>query len=273
MCVAMADNHQLSNLVGAMDRLWFHYIILLPEPMSLKPQPTMTRPITEIPLKSVSVSTPPSTPPSEEEISSISCPVPLQGESSNNDSETNVYTKEKPTRLNFLDISKPRSHSSSPSTKKRRKHQRYTGGDPSRRIQKTMSCKSLWELEYEEVKGFMDLGFRFDKMYLSPRMMSVIPGLQRLGQYQDDDDDDAEEQEDRCDMKTGKEEDKDEEVEEEKQEERVVIRPYLSEAWLIKRPDSPLLNLRIPRASATADMKKHLRSWARTIAYVIQQES
>ncbi|KAE8719079.1 putative Peroxidase 21 precursor [Hibiscus syriacus] len=53
---------------------------------------------------------------------------------------------------------------------------------------------------------------------------------------------------------------------------RVVIRPYFSEAWLIKRPDSPLLNQRVPRVSAVADMKKHLKFWARTVASVVQQE-
>lgn len=57
------------------------------------------------------------------------------------------------------------------------------------------------------------------------------------------------------------------------EEETLPIRPYLSEAWLIRRPDSPLLNLRVPRASPAAEMKQHLRYWARTVASVIEQES
>ncbi|XVF55444.1 hypothetical protein PTKIN_Ptkin06aG0036400 [Pterospermum kingtungense] len=129
-----------------------------------------------------------------------------------------------------------------------------------------MSCRSLKDLELEEVKGFMDLGFIFKKEHLNPRMISVVPGLLRLGFFRttkqktepnialadDDDDDDVEQEE--------------EEVV------RGVRRPYLSEAWLIKRPDSPLLNLKVPRISAAADMKKHLKFWARTVASVVQQE-
>ena len=115
-----------------------------------------------------------------------------------------------------------------------------------------MSCRSSLELELEEVKGFMDLGFEFSKEHLSPRMMSVIPGLQRLEVVLQEDEERGEGGETEGDVRR---------------------RPYLSEAWLIKRPDSPLLNLRLPRVSAAADMKKHLRFWARTVASVIQQES
>ncbi|XP_058110192.1 uncharacterized protein LOC131253264 isoform X4 [Magnolia sinica] len=111
---------------------------------------------------------------------------------------------------------------------------------PSRRIEKMRSCKSHSELEHEELKGFMDLGFIFNEEELSPYMRTVLPGLQTL-----------------------------------RERKRVVSRPYLSEAWLINRPDSPLLNLRIPLISAASgtDMKKHLRFWARTVASVIHQES
>lgn len=135
-----------------------------------------------------------------------------------------------------------------------------------------MSMRSLGELELEEVKGLMDLGFTFKKENLNPRMMSLVPGLQRLGvgrhrhskkrpNSSDDDDDVVVEVVAAKDDGGG-----DEEVE--------VARPYLSEAWLIKRPDSPLLNLRLPtRVSSAADMKKHLKSWARTVASEIQQES
>lgn len=125
-----------------------------------------------------------------------------------------------------------------------------------------MSCRTLGELELEEVKGFMDLGFIFKEEHLSPRMMSVIPGLQRLGLYKNK----------QTTNLIGSEVAEDDKIREE-EEERGIIRPYLSEAWLIKRPDSPLLNLRLPRVSAAADMKKHLRFWARTVASVIQQES
>lgn len=47
-------------------------------------------------------------------------------------------------------------------------------------------------------------------------------------------------------------------VEEEEEEvvNQEIVQPYLFEACLIKRPGSPLLNLRVPRISA--DMKKHV---------------
>lgn len=140
-----------------------------------------------------------------------------------------------------------------------------TAAAAAQKLQKSMSCRSLGELELEEVKGFIDLGFTFKKEHLSPRMMSLVPGLQRLGvsnskKLRNKYDDFAE-------IEVAPNEDKDDEKEGE------VMRPYLSEAWLIKRPDSPLLNLRLPRVSAAADMKKHLKFWARTVASEIHQES
>lgn len=138
----------------------------------------------------------------------------------------------------------------------------YSG--PRMRLQKTMSCKTLSELELEEVKGFMDLGFKFNKETLSPITMNIIPGLQSLTRPKKDKAQD-EAQLDNDDIY----EEDDDDLEE---NDRGVLRPYLSESWLIKRPDSPLLNLKLPREYATADMKKHLRYWARTVASVIQQE-
>ncbi|ERN12187.1 hypothetical protein AMTR_s00034p00131640 [Amborella trichopoda] len=136
--------------------------------------------------------------------------------------------------------------------KLRRTASRLDSGKPQQRRSRLKNSKSLSELEIDELKGFMDLGFVFNKEDLSPRTMSVIPGLQRLGE----------------------EEKYREEEEEEEAENEQVRRPYLSEAWLIRRPDSPLLNLRMPPPTAAGtEMKRHLRSWARTVASVIHQES
>lgn len=110
---------------------------------------------------------------------------------------------------------------------------------PRRRLEKMRSSKSFSELELEELEGFKDLGFIFNEEQLSPEIKSMLPGLQMLGEKQ------------------------------------VVTRPYLSEAWLINKPDSPLLNLRMPpiTASSGADMRKHLRFWAKTVACAVNQES
>lgn len=175
-----------------------------------------------------------------------------------------VLNRTRPSRLNVV---KTHSTSSSPPStpnKLTKNRKRYSGS--VMRLQKTMSCKSLSELEVEEVKGFMDLGFRFDTQHLCPRMMTVVPGLQRLGSCNNMS------QKQMFDDKILMEFKKDDDHDSQENMERI-MRPYLSEAWLIRRPDSPLLNLKIPRASAANDMKKHLKHWARTVAAVIQQES
>lgn len=176
--------------------------------------------------------------------------------------------KTRPTRLNMLANRMLIRSQSSDHQKRPRKNRTCsssrsspgyaTAATAAQKLQKSMSCRSLGELELEEVKGFMDLGFTFKKEHLSPRMMSLVPGLQRLGvsnskKLRNKNDDSAE-------IEVAPNEDKDDEKGGE------VMRPYLSEAWLIKRPDSPLLNLRLPRVSAAADMKKHLKFWARTVA-------
>nr|GLL24852.1 hypothetical protein PISMIDRAFT_439235 [Ipomoea trifida] len=115
------------------------------------------------------------------------------------DRQNETLKKERLTRLD-LAACKSRSHSSSPFLDR--------------------SCKSLGELELEEIDG--------DSVY----------------KHEDEDD-----------------------------IERGRVRPYLSYAWLIKSPNSPLLNLRMPRASAAGDIKRHLRHWAKTVATVVRQES
>ncbi|KAI9080887.1 hypothetical protein K1719_037196 [Acacia pycnantha] len=81
------------------------------------------------------------------------------------------------------------------------------------------------ELELEEVKGFMDLGFIFKKENVCARMMNVVPGLQRLSMHHNNEDKEL------IDASKAVEGEGD-----------ISIKgPYLSEAWLIKRPDSQRL--------------------------------
>lgn len=182
----------------------------------------------------------------------------FKDETSSQESDLDKETThgERPTRFNLVS-GKTRSHSSSPiSAQKKSRNLGYSPG----KLQKTMSCKSLVELELEELKGFMDLGFIFRKENLSKRIMNLIPGLQRIDSYKN------EENGTRGSFEFTSNNDD--------EEKKGIMRPYLSEAWTIKRPDSPLLNLRIPtRVSTSADMKKHLKYWAQTVASAIQQES
>lgn len=294
----MADLYSLC-LLGVMDRLWFHQIILFSEsstvlvPKTLKQQtPFITESLIDLPsTSSFSSATSP-----EEEIPSS--PISLEVMKSyklllltrllrfalsssgflcawlNNDKEKEEEQeqdkgvdnrKQRPTRLNNLATSRFRSHSSSPSTVKRGP-KNIRNPCSSMKLQKSMSCRSLKELELEEVKGFMDLGFIFKKEHISPRMITVVPGLLRLGLLKNKHNTKV--------INSKAPEDYEKHKEREEQEdEKGIIRPYLSEAWLIKRPNSPLLNLTLPRVSEAADMKKHLKFWARTVASVLQQEA
>ncbi|KAG4184108.1 hypothetical protein ERO13_A09G151150v2 [Gossypium hirsutum] len=242
-----------------MDRLWFHQIILFPEPISL----FSLKPLQPLQPYSESIATPTSpsaTSLAEDNISTPVCPLfdhqPLAPADDSKNEEEEEEMKKRARRGSVS--SRSRSHSSSPSTEKRLRNHRHST---------SRSLGSLEDLELEEVKGFMDLGFIFKKEHLDSRMIDVVPGLLRLGFLKTQPNLPADEHE----VSKDDDDDDDDDIEQEKQESGV-IRPYLSEAWLIKRPDSPLLNLKVPRVSAAADMKKHLKCWARTVASVVQQE-
>ncbi|XP_058092339.1 uncharacterized protein LOC131238749 [Magnolia sinica] len=96
--------------------------------------------------------------------------------------------------------------------------------------------KSMSDLEFEEVQGFMDLGFIFNKEDISPSVLNMIPGLQEKRPIDGD----------------------------------KVRRPYLSEAWVVQTSDPPILNW-VYRKSAV-DMKEQLKVWARTVASNVRRE-
>lgn len=254
-----------------MDDLWFRNVILVSEPWSSSPcsklhKPSSTAAVSEE--LSYSTSNDSQTLLISDEDSSTVTNQAEYDEQEIDEKETTTCTQpdERPTRLNAM-ASKARYLSSSPSNLKRSRNLRRSSaaGTTGRRLHKTMSCKSLCELELEEVQGFMDLGFIFNKENMSKRMMSVIPGLQRLessGSIQEKDN-----------ILMGSSPHTETEGVEEAEAEQPMVRPYLSEAWLIRRPDSPLLNLRIPRDCTAADMKKHLRYWARAVASAIELET
>ncbi|KAE9594528.1 hypothetical protein Lal_00001423 [Lupinus albus] len=109
--------------------------------------------------------------------------------------------------------------------------------------------KSLSDLEFEELKGFMDLGFVFSEEDKDSSLVSIIPGLQRLG-------------------KNG-------EVEEEEEDYVVseISRPYLSEAWKVqerRKKENPLMNWKVPVLNNENDMKHSLRLWAHTVASTVK---
>jgi hypothetical protein len=117
-------------------------------------------------------------------------------------------------------------------------------------VKKRRESKSLSDLEFEELKGFMDLGFVFSEEDKDSSLVEIIPGLQRLGK-------------------------KNEETEEKDYDfdESVVQRPYLSEAWEVyewRKKDKPLMNWKVPALNNEIDMKNSLRLWAHTVASTVR---
>ncbi|GAV57599.1 DUF1685 domain-containing protein [Cephalotus follicularis] len=125
---------------------------------------------------------------------------------------------------------------------------RATSRSNNRNKSSISSTKSLSDLEIEELKGFMDLGFVFTEEDRDSSLVEIIPGLQRLGK------EDSEESGVVADGST-------------------VSRPYLSEAWEVlekREKENPvLMNWRFPTLSNEIDMKDNLRWWAHTVAATV----
>ncbi|PIN05135.1 hypothetical protein CDL12_22332 [Handroanthus impetiginosus] len=121
---------------------------------------------------------------------------------------------------------------------------------------KNRLSKSLSELEFEEVKGFMDLGFVFSEEDKDSSLVEIIPGLQKLGLQRDD--------------TPGKKE----EIRRSEELSGLRARPYLSEAWEVlnvrEKEESPLLKWRFPVVSNEIDMKASLKWWAHSVADTVR---
>ncbi|CAN1283564.1 hypothetical protein LINPERPRIM_LOCUS18386 [Linum perenne] len=113
--------------------------------------------------------------------------------------------------------------SKSKATAARRRRAKKESGGPA--------SKSLSSLEFEELKGFMDLGFVFSEKDKESSLVSILPGLQRLG--------------------------KNEEAwavqEEEKRRKKIAV-----------------TNWRVPARGNEVDMKDSLRLWAQTVASTVR---
>nr|XP_009586598.2 uncharacterized protein LOC104084453 [Nicotiana tomentosiformis] len=104
--------------------------------------------------------------------------------------------------------------------------------------------RSSSDLELEELKGFMDLGFEFSEEDKNSRLVTIIPGLEKWGKRA-------------------------EEIVENSKKRDVNSRPYLSEAWEILekgKMSKKLLKWRFPALHNEINMKDNLRVWAQTVA-------
>ncbi|CAN1230145.1 hypothetical protein LINGRAPRIM_LOCUS1439 [Linum grandiflorum] len=123
---------------------------------------------------------------------------------------------------------------------------------------KIEGSKSLTALEIEELKGFMDLGFVFSEKDTDfSRLVSILPGLQRLGKTETS-----------VVAKT----------ESSVRRRPPPERPYLSEAWAVKEEQekkkisSPSTNWKVPIVSIGSDveLKDSLRMWAHSVASTVR---
>ncbi|MCD9643803.1 hypothetical protein HAX54_031649 [Datura stramonium] len=110
--------------------------------------------------------------------------------------------------------------------------------------------RSSSDLELEELKGFMDLGFEFSEEDKNSSLVTIVPGLQKWGNRAVVGEEVAENSS--C-----------------KKREFVHKRPYLSEAWEIlekRKLSRKLLKWRFPAMNNDMNMKDNLRFWAQTVA-------
>ncbi|KAL5738148.1 hypothetical protein ACOSP7_030909 [Xanthoceras sorbifolium] len=110
-----------------------------------------------------------------------------------------------------------------------------------RYLNQSKSRKSPSDLESEEVQGFKDLGFTFEKQELSPSVVNILPGLQEKNNR--------------------------EELNQEK-----MRRPYLSEAWLTQNCAPPPVPNWTTKNSSEDNMKAQIKFWARAVATNVRQE-
>lgn len=119
------------------------------------------------------------------------------------------------------------------------------------------SSKSLSDLEFEELKGFMDLGFTFSDADTDPRLREIVPGLQRLNKAEDVLEGSS------CVPAAAAAADA----------EVAVTRPYLSEAWDVaaeEEEERMMTNLRIAVGVSEVDLKAQLRFWAQAVASTVR---
>ncbi|CAH9089012.1 unnamed protein product [Cuscuta europaea] len=126
---------------------------------------------------------------------------------------------------------------------------------------KLVGAKSLSELELEELKGFMDLGFVFTDEDKKSSLATIVPGLQRWGSRG---------------SRTAGEDDGEGGGGEEAIEDKEIRRPYLSEAWSImdqRKIIKKLLKWRFPAHPCNnneSSMKDNLKFWAQTVASALR---
>ncbi|KAJ3692118.1 hypothetical protein LUZ60_012468 [Juncus effusus] len=228
-----STNTKYKQILSLFDLCWFRHLILFSPPPSPQPARDIIKP-SPLPQQlprhrrtrsydtNPSFLSPPIWPPRLPTIVSGKETLPIQ---TNQTAQTSIMNPA------YEHEGHPATHLQNSSTKERmRKHKRQS--------------KSMSELELEELKGLMDLGFSFSDIEenLDSRLARIVPGLRRSGG-------------------------------EGEVEVEVVRRPYLSEAWAVRdevERKRLLRDWRVLKNGDEEDVKEHLRRWAHAVATTIK---
>ncbi|KAH7657748.1 Formin homology 2 domain (FH2 domain)-containing protein [Dioscorea alata] len=234
--------NEQDSLLSLFDTLWFYHPILFhnppppsPPPPAPAPEPIHIKVVQRIRSHRRSLS--------DEQLLHI--PSPSTATNSHSKLQTILSGKESTVLQENTSIEIKKTGNNNNKYSKRRLYRRRGSS----------STKSLSDLEFEELKGFMDLGFTFSNAETDPRLMSIVPGLRRRVACSDDEKFESE--------RHGSDDDDDEEGG------RGVVRPYLSEAWEVEE-ERRLRNWKIPASVEGVDMKDCLRLWAQAVASTVR---
>uniref|UniRef100_A0A803ME19 Uncharacterized protein n=1 Tax=Chenopodium quinoa TaxID=63459 RepID=A0A803ME19_CHEQI len=215
------------TLLNLYDTYWFDHDLLT------KKKPTKFQKIPEIPSSNPEIPTLPTiqTKSAERKISSNSSPQKKLSDSSSASPNSVLFSPKLQTIFSgriSADFEIPEVTVTTPKT----------GCTPLKgnlgRIKKKKNLsKSLSDLEFEELKGFIDLGFVFSEEDKDSSLATIIPGLHSSS----------------------------------------ISRPYLSEAWEElekKRRENYVFNWKVPAPENQVQMKDYLRFWAHTVASTVK---
>ncbi|KAM0933701.1 hypothetical protein DsansV1_C35g0231661 [Dioscorea sansibarensis] len=238
---------QQDSLLSLFDTLWFYHPILFHNPSPPPPPAPTPEPEPEpepIPIKVVQ-RIPSSRRSHRRSLSDDQLRVPSSSTATNSHAKLQTILSGKESTVTSIEIKKTGNNSN----KSKRRSYRRRGSS---------STKSLSDLEFEELKGFMDLGFTFSDAETDPRIMSIVPGLRRRVAC---DDERFGNERHRC--------DDDDDDDDEGGGGGGVVRPYLSEAWEVEE-ERRLRNWKIPAPVEGVDMKDCLRLWAQAVASTVR---
>ncbi|KAJ3686363.1 hypothetical protein LUZ61_015527 [Rhynchospora tenuis] len=217
--------NKFEDILNLFDLYWFHHLILFSHPSSTSiPAPTPVLP---------EVQTEPISP----------VPSPLQHRRTRSDESISAFMAHPhPVKPPCLETIFSGKETMNP-TKSSQRHSLDMGTVVARNRQphSRMRRRSMSELELEELKGLIDLGFNFSdtEVEKDPRIADIVPGLKKRSEG----------------------------------EVKVSRRPYLSEAWRVRDEEERKRVLRDWKVLANGDeseVKEQLRRWAHVVASTVR---